>query len=111
MLLAAIFLYFGWSLPQAAVAQDQPRGKAFQIELTMNQLLGEPEAARYQEIIPADKKITWEVYFPNNDSDGVPGSKLLIAPAMGHELPDAKALAEALEFLNDTGQPLVSPAG
>jgi predicted esterase len=41
---------------------------------------------------------------------GVQGSKLLIVPAMGHELPDAKALAEALEFLNDTGQPLVSPA-
>ena len=46
----------------------------------MNQLVGEQEAERYQEIVPADKSITWEVYYPDNDSAEVPGVIVYVSP-------------------------------
>ena len=80
IVLLITFLFCGFLSAGKAVAQDPPEGDDVQIQLTLNQLLGEQDAARYKEILPTDEAISWEVYIPNNDSDRVPGVFVYVSP-------------------------------
>lgn len=62
------------------LAQDLERGKPIQIKSTLNQLLGEQEAARYTKILKPDKRITWEVYLPDNNTNEPPGVLVYVSP-------------------------------
>lgn len=61
-------------------SQELPRGEPFQLEQTLNGLLGEEEAARYAKLIEPDKRITWEVYLPDNDRTEPPGVLVYVSP-------------------------------
>jgi len=68
-------------LPAGAVfGFEQPVGKPFQLELTPIQLLGEEEASRYEKILSPGKRITWEVYLPDNESKDPPGVFVYVSP-------------------------------
>ena len=83
---AIIVLCCGIFLSGKVVGQDQPKGNDFQIQQTLNQLLGEQEAARYQDILSPEKPITWEVYLPDNDSTEVPGVLVYVSPQKSGEI-------------------------
>ena len=67
-------------LPGKADAQEKSTGDGFQLRQTLNQLLGEDQAARYQKILSPDEPISWYVYLPNNNSTVKPGVMVYISP-------------------------------
>lgn len=73
-------LCFGFSLPGAVIAEEQPGGDDLQIQTTPVQLLGEQQAARYEKILPPEESISWEVYVPKNESAEKPGVLVYISP-------------------------------
>jgi len=75
-----ICLLFGLSLSGNTIAQDTPPSGSFQLQYTLDQLLGEEKADRYQKILPADKINNWVVYLPQNDSAEVPGVLVYVSP-------------------------------
>ena len=86
LLPAFIFLCCGILLSGKAVGEDQPKGTEFQIQQTLIQILGEQDAARYQEILSPEKPNSWEVYFPDNDSTEVPGVMVYVSPQKSGEI-------------------------
>ncbi len=77
----AIFLLFcEWFMPAGVSALGQPGDAPFEIELTLNQLLGEEDASRYASILSPEKTITWDVYLPDNDSAEPPGVFVYVSP-------------------------------
>ena len=74
------FLWCGLLTAGVATAQDQPEVSGFQLQMTLNELLGEQQASRYQKIIPAKETISWEVYTPVNDSGEKPGVFVYVSP-------------------------------
>jgi hypothetical protein len=74
------FLFSGLLPAGNALAQDPPEGDDVQIQLTLNQLLGEQAAARYKEIQPPEDAVSWEVYIPNNNLNRVPGVFVYVSP-------------------------------
>jgi hypothetical protein len=77
---ALIFICCGLLSATTAFAQDHPKGESFEIKLTLNQILGEFEAARYAKLMSPDKRITWEVYLPDNDASEPPGVLVYVSP-------------------------------
>ena len=75
-----IFLCCVLLLPGISNAQDKPTGDGFQIQQTLNQLLGEDQAARYQKILSPDEAISWYVYLPDNNSTAKPGVMVYVSP-------------------------------
>lgn len=69
-----------------ALALEQPGGSSFQIELSLDQLLGEQDAARYQEILSPQKSNSWEIYLPNNSSDELPGVLVYVSPRQSGQI-------------------------
>lgn len=77
----AIFTLILQVLPVGTVfAQEQAPGTRFDIRYTLNELLGEEEAARYKAFIPPAKKLTWAVYLPDNDATEPPGVFVYVSP-------------------------------
>jgi len=67
-------------LPENVIPQELSGGQSLEIKMALSELLGEEESARYKEIIPPDKKITWEVYLPDNESAEIPGVIVYVSP-------------------------------
>jgi hypothetical protein len=84
--LAIIFLCIGLLPTGKTVAQDLPAGDDIQLQFTLNQLLGEQEAARYKEILPPEETVSWEVYIPNNNSDQLPGVFVYVSPRISGQI-------------------------
>ena len=84
--LVVVFLCCDLLLSGQAVAVEQPGGSSFQIELSLDQLLGEQDAARYQEILSPQKPNSWEVYLPNNSSDELPGVLVYVSPRQSGQI-------------------------
>ena len=80
VLLAIIFLCCVLLLTGKADAQEKSTGDGFQLRQTLNQLLGEDQAARYQKILSPDEPISWYVYLPNNSSTVKPGVMVYVSP-------------------------------
>ncbi len=67
-------------LAVSAVAQDHPGSGELSIELTLTELLGEQQAKRYDEIVPGDEVISWQVYLPDNNMEQLPGLFVYVSP-------------------------------
>lgn len=67
-------------LAASAVAQDRSDSGELAIKLTLSQLLGEQQAQIYDEIVPGDETITWQVYIPDNNSGQLPGLFVYVSP-------------------------------
>lgn len=67
-------------LPVESSGQDELASTNFQIEKTLNQLLGEQDASLYEKVLSPEKPISWEVYMPNNDSTQLPGVFVYVSP-------------------------------
>jgi len=67
-------------LPGITLAQEVPEHGDFQIQLTLNQLLGEQQAKIYNKFIPADELLKWRVYLPDNESTDLPGLFVYVSP-------------------------------
>lgn len=80
ILLAIVFLCCVLLLPGISVAGNNPTGDSFQLQQTLNQLIGEDQAARYQKILSPDEPISWYVYLPNTNSTVKPGVMVYISP-------------------------------
>jgi predicted esterase len=85
VLLTILLCCAPWLSPTAS-AQKLPEHGEAQIQLTLNQLLGEQQANTYQEIIPADELLSWQVYMPNNNSGVVPGLVVYVSPHISGEI-------------------------
>jgi len=70
----------GLPLPGIAAAVEEPAGGEYRIQQTLNQLLGEEAAAHYQNIVPPEQMISWEVYLPKSDSPELPGVFVYVSP-------------------------------
>jgi len=79
-LLAALLLCGVILALNSAFAEEQPKGTPFEMEATLNELLGEQEAARYKDILAADKAISWDVYLPDTDATDPPGVFVYVSP-------------------------------
>lgn len=75
-----IILCCGLLAAGMAIAGEPPENAGFQLQQTLNQLLGEQQAAQYQKIISPEESISWEVYTPNNDSGEKPGVLVYVSP-------------------------------
>lgn len=75
-----IFLCCVLLLPGKLHAQEQTQEHEFQLNQTLNQLLGEQPAARYKKILSPQTPISWEVHLPDNDSDEIPGVFVYVSP-------------------------------
>jgi predicted esterase len=80
LILAFLILCCGSLAAGRTIAQDPPENAGYQLHTTLNQLLGEQIASRYQTILPADQPISWEVYAPKNDSGEKPGVFVYVSP-------------------------------
>lgn len=80
LLIALVVTCSGFLFLDKAHAQSHPVGEPFQLKLTLNEILGEHEAARYSELMSPDKRIIWEVYLPDNDSMEPPGVLVYVSP-------------------------------
>ena len=78
--LAIIILCCVLLLPAKTDAQEKPAEDSFLIQQTLNHLLGEDQAARYQKILSPDEPISWFVYLPNNNSSAKPGVMVYVSP-------------------------------
>lgn len=78
--LAILFFALGFAQASALQAQEQTTKGTVKLQKTLSQLLGEQPAKRYQEIIPSDELISWQVYLPNNDSQELPGVMVYVSP-------------------------------
>lgn len=76
------FLFCCLLLSGIAIAQSPGKGVPFQLEYSLNRLLGEEEAARYEHILSPEKEYSWEVYIPENDSGELPGVLVYVSPRM-----------------------------
>lgn len=70
----------GTLLFNTAVAQMAGSGNERQIHTTLEQLLGNAQAARYEKIIAADQPLSWEVYLPGPGPGERPGVLVYISP-------------------------------
>ena len=77
---ASACLCLGLLLSAAAVADNPAAGTSFRIETTTASLLGEEEAGQMKKILPPDRTISWEVYYPRSDSDEPPGVLDYLSP-------------------------------
>jgi predicted esterase len=75
-----IFLCLAILLAADARAQDHSESGELVIELTLTRLLGDQQAKLYQEIVPGDETITWQVYIPDNNSGRLPGLFVYVSP-------------------------------
>jgi len=75
-----LYLCCGLMLSGKTVAQDNSKRDGFQLQQTLNQLLGEKEAERYKNILPPEKMNSWEVYLPVNNSTDLPGVLVYVSP-------------------------------
>jgi dienelactone hydrolase len=80
VVLSLIFICCGLLLPAKTIGQNEPASYNFQIQQSLNQLLGEQDARHYQKIISPEELINWEVYMPDNDSTELPGVVVYISP-------------------------------
>jgi hypothetical protein len=80
LMLALVLICSGFFSTAKTFAQDHPKGETFKIKLTLNEILGEAEAARYAELMSLDKRIIWEVYLPDNDATEPPGVHVFVSP-------------------------------
>ena len=55
-------------------------GEDLQIKTTPAELLGEAQAAVYEEILPSGEPVSWEVYLPKSDSTELPGVLVYVSP-------------------------------
>lgn len=78
--LAVMFLALGLAQANSLHAQEETTKGTAKLQNTLNQLLGEQQAKRYQEIIPTDELISWQVYMPQNDSEELPGVMVYVSP-------------------------------
>jgi len=78
--MAIFLLCCGCLLAGQVLAGEQTAGGEHQIQLTLNQLLGPQQAARYRDIIPADEVLGWELYLPDNDLSERPGVFVYVSP-------------------------------
>ena len=77
---ALIFICCVLLLPGKTIGQNEPASNSFQIQKSLNQLLGEQDASLYKKVISPEKLISWEVYIPNNGSLQLPGVFVYISP-------------------------------
>ena len=84
--LAILILSCGLLLPATSFAQDPPTEGGFQIQKTLNQLLGEENATRYKKILSPEELISWEVYLPDNSSNEIPGVFVYVSPTSSGEI-------------------------
>jgi len=61
-------------------AEDEPAYESLQIQLTLNQLLGEQQAARYGKILKPGDMNSWVVHLPRNSSADIPGVMVYVSP-------------------------------
>jgi hypothetical protein len=94
--LAIFFLCCALLLPGKTDAQNKPTGDSFQIQQTLNQILGEDQAALYQKILSADQQISWEVYLPDNNSTKNRG----LWCTSVHARPEKSILAGAVSWIS-----------
>lgn len=80
MLVAALLLCAQYFSPERAFGGEHPKGTPFEMEATLNELLGEQEAARYREILAPGKTISWWVYLPDIDVTKPPGVFVYVSP-------------------------------
>lgn len=78
--LAVVFAACVWLLPGAVAAEALPTSGDFHLQRTAEQLLGREGAAAYAGIFRADERLSWEVYLPDNESDGLPGAIVYVSP-------------------------------
>lgn len=85
----ALFFLFVWPglfFCEPAAALEKVGGSSFQIELSLDQLLGEQGASRYREILSPQKPNSWEVYLPNSSSDELPGVLVYVSPRQSGQI-------------------------
>jgi predicted esterase len=82
----ALLLCCGSLLSEHLMALEESADSSFQIEQSLNQLLGEQAASRYQEILSPEELNSWEVYFPNNSSDELPGVLVYVSPRQSGQI-------------------------
>lgn len=75
-----LILMFGLMLSRQSFAQGIMAGDSFQLQYTLNQLLGSEIADRYKKVLGADKVNSWVVYLPENDSTEIPGVLVYVSP-------------------------------
>jgi predicted esterase len=81
LMLMIIFLFCcSLPLPAQAVTQETLAENSFRLESTLNEFLGEQEAALYQDILPPDESISWQVYLPRGNPEKPPGVFVYISP-------------------------------
>jgi len=80
IMLFALSLTLGLMAPGQTVAQGTTAVGSFELQYTLNQLLGEEGADRYRKILPPDKMNSWVVYLPENDSTEIPGVLVYVSP-------------------------------
>ncbi|MBT8048478.1 MAG: hypothetical protein HKN57_10785 [Xanthomonadales bacterium] len=77
---AVVFFFCCFVFPVETVAEDAITSGDLQISKTLNNLLGEEDAARYRDVISPKKSITWHVYIPKNASTEPPGVMVYVSP-------------------------------
>lgn len=69
-----------------AVDPGRPQAGDTRLQTTLNELLGEEQAARYKKFISPKKRISWQVYLPDNDSGEIPGVLVYVSPRRTGEI-------------------------
>ena len=64
----------------SAIAQNRSDTGELAVESTLIQLLGAQQAKLYDEIVPGDETITWQVYVPDNKTGQLPGLFVYVSP-------------------------------
>jgi len=83
---ALVLMYTCLCLTKSVFAEDHSTGTEIQVELTLSQLVGQHKAARFDDLIPSDERITWQVYLPNNDTSALPGVFVYVSPTISGQI-------------------------